>query len=225
MMRTSVSARAGLLLLGSLLTLGGCVGTGRPAPPLTSFDLDYPPPALPGKPPLDVSLTVQFVAGSQALASTDMWYQTAPYRRSSYNYDRWVSSPPDLLSVWLTRDLARSGLFKAAFTATSGMDARFLLQGTVEQFLEVDRGPSGVARVELLVALVDTRTPAGTRAILFQKGYSAEHAMPSQTGEGLAAGMSAAVSEVTKSIIADVYAALAADNPPATAPSGIPGGS
>jgi len=192
-----------------VLVLAGCLGTGKPAPPLTAYELYYSPPSFPDRAPLDLSVTVQFLAGSQSLAGTDMLYQTAPYRLNSYNYDRWSSPPADLVAGLVARDLSQSRLIRAAFTATTGMDSRFLLQGTVLRFLEVDDGKRGVAHVEVVATLVDTRTTAGGRAILFQKAYRGESAMPAQTGGGLADGMSSAVAQVSKSLIDDLYQTLA----------------
>ena len=62
---------------------------------------------------------------------------------------------------------------------------------------------------EMTAALLDTRTASGDRTILFQKVYSAEAAMPSQSSAGLAAGMSTAISQLSRSLIGDLYGALA----------------
>ena len=61
----------------------------------------------------------------------------------------------------------------------------------------------------MTAALLDTRTASGDRTILFQKVYSAEAAMPSQSSAGLAAGMSTAISQLSRSLIGDLYGALA----------------
>ncbi len=197
----------------TLLALAGCVGTGKAAPAITSFDLDYPPPSFPEMARQDRVVTVQLTAATQSLAGTDMLYQTAPFSRNSYNYGRWVSPPADLVTTWLVRDLAHSGLVTAAFAATGGLDSRYLLEGTVEQFLEIDQGSAARARIELSAALVDLRSPNGDRAILFQKDYDREAPMGAQNGEALARGMSAAVAEVSRAIITDLYQALAAYTP------------
>ncbi len=206
--RRRAAPRRLVLLAGALLSLAGCLGTGKPLPVVTSYELDYAPPSHAERPSLDVAVRVELLGATQVLAGTDMVYQPGPYRRNSYNYARWVSPPPELVAALLVRDLQGSGLFRGVFSSRGGMAERFLVHGTVEQFLEVDQSDTGTARVALILALLDTRPPQGGRAVLFQRRYRAEGTAEKQTAEGLAASMSGAVQQVSRAVVEDIYLAL-----------------
>jgi ABC-type uncharacterized transport system auxiliary subunit len=197
------------LALGGVLLLTSCLSGGSPPPVITSYALDYEPPAVAERPGVEAVMAVGLVGATDALASTDMLYRTGPSRTNSYNYGRWVSAAADMVGSALVSDMQRSGLFTGVFSHRNRMAERFLLFGTLDEFLEVDDEATATARAALTVALLDTRPPEGGRQnLLFQRRYQAHTALAEKSADGLAAALSQSMRRLSLMIITDVYREL-----------------
>jgi cholesterol transport system auxiliary component len=137
-----------------------------------------------------------------------MVYRPESYKVASYSYHKWRASPGDMVSDYLARDFQNSGLFRAVFSYHQPEAARFVVNGTVEEFAETRENGTWKARLSLRVTLLDMSRAALTEQVVIQKEYRVSEAMGGESPEAFAAGMSAAMSEVSAEIIADVNSAI-----------------
>jgi ABC-type uncharacterized transport system auxiliary subunit len=187
------------------LLLAGCLG--GPAPVLTDYTLEYPPPQLAALPALPVEINVELLAASGAVGGPEMLYQQKPFSLNAYTYDRWAADPVTLVQSFLVRDMQGSGLFAGVFEYRENLRARYRLTVTLEEFWEEDAGEVAHARIRLRASLLDVGE--GGQSLLFQRSYQAQGPEAAQNAGGLAASMSQAMREVSASLIADVRSALA----------------
>jgi ABC-type uncharacterized transport system auxiliary subunit len=197
-----------LLLLGpGALALALLAGCGKPPALVHNYLLEYPAPVLRASAPLDESLKVERFAVAQAFNTTAMVYRPDPLQSATYKYHRWRVNPGSLVSDYLIRDFRYSGRFKAVLSDETTSSHRFLLEGGVEEFQEVD-GPDGwKAALALSVTLLDLNRKEITKRVVFQKSYRAEEPLTAKTPAGLAQGMSRALESLSPQIVADVYRA------------------
>jgi cholesterol transport system auxiliary component len=195
------------VLLFALL-FAGCIDRGKPSPMIESYSLEYPTPAFGDLSPLDQAVKVERFSVAKAYNTLSMVYRPEPYKLDTYASNRWMVNPGDMVSDFLLRDLRSSGLFRAAFSFRDYEDARFVIQGGVEEFLEKDAGNGRSAALTLSVTLIDLSRPAAPNRLIFQKKYSFTEAIAEHNPEGLARAMSTGMAKVSALIIRDVYQAL-----------------
>jgi ABC-type uncharacterized transport system auxiliary subunit len=188
------------------LLLAGCLG-GRRAPAVSQFVLQYPSPAFPGLPAVQASIMVDRFSASPPFGTTAMVYAPEPYRMGSYNYERWMSGPADMVTDHLFSDLFHSGLFVAVFDYHSAEEARYEVSGTVERFLEADGAGGPEAAIALNVTFMDNAGRRVEGGVLFQRRYEASEPLREETAQGLAAAMSRAMQGLSARIIRDLYEA------------------
>jgi len=192
-----------MVLLGGGL-LPGC---GKPPALVHKYVLDYASPILPAQSPVPETLKVDLFAVAQAINTSDMVYRPSPYQSQAYQYHRWRVNPGFLVTDYLLRDFRQSGLFKAIFSYDSSARSRFVLEGGVEEFQEVDQGDSWQAVLAVNLTLLDTTKEEITQKIVFQKNYRTEEQITDKTPRGLADALSRAMQRVSGEIIADVHRA------------------
>jgi ABC-type uncharacterized transport system auxiliary subunit len=209
--RLGIRIPAGAVLLSLVLLQGCLIGRGKPPPPEQEYALEYPSPTYPDLAPLHEPLKVDRFYTVQAFNTTAMIFRSGPYKRELYNYNRWTANPADLVYACYTRDLMKSGLFRAVLTYRDAEKSRYRISGLVEDFLEVDEGGSARARLVLNATLFDddARDPAGR--ILFQKAFSVEGDAREQTADGFAASMSRAMEKLSELMTGAVFDALSAE--------------
>jgi ABC-type uncharacterized transport system auxiliary subunit len=191
-------------LLTVILLLTGC---GKPPMLVQKYIFEYSSPVPRASLPLEEGLKVEQFSVAQAYNSTAMIYQANPYKTETYSYSRWRVNPGYMVTDYLVRDLRNSGLFKAVFSSGSAGNSRFVLEGGVEEILEVDEPGSWKAALTLNATLLDVSQKEITKRVVFQRSYRAVEPLPEQTPNGLAQGMSRAMGAISAQIIADVYQA------------------
>jgi ABC-type uncharacterized transport system auxiliary subunit len=191
-------------LLTVILLLTGC---GKPPMLVQKYIFEYSSPVPRASLPLEEGLKVEQFSVAQAYNSTAMIYQANPYKTETYSYSRWRVNPGYMVTDYLVRDLRNSGLFKAVFSSGSAGNSRFVLEGGVEEILEVDEPGSWKAALTLNATLLDVSQKEITKRVVFQRSYRAVEPLPEQTPNGLAQGMSRAMGTISAQIIADVYQA------------------
>jgi ABC-type uncharacterized transport system auxiliary subunit len=160
--------------------------------------------------PLDIAIKVELFAVDESLNRPEMIYKVNPYKTGVYQYNRWRTDPGYLVTDYLTRDLRDSRLFKAVFSYDRSGQARFHLEGGVVDFQENDAPGPWQAALTLNITLLDTDQENVAARVVFQRSYQARETMPARTPQGLAEAMSAAMGQVSKKIIDDVYKAVKA---------------
>jgi ABC-type uncharacterized transport system auxiliary subunit len=198
-------ARFLLLALLATMVLAAC---GKPPNLINRYILDYPPPMVGRLTPLDTAIKVELFAVDESINRPEMVYKVNPYKTNVYQYNRWRTDPGYLATDYLTRDLRDSRLFKAVFSYDRSGKARFQLEGGVVDFQENDAPPPWQAALTLNITLLDTDQENVAEKVMFQRNYQARVIMPARTPQGLAEAMSAAMEQVSKKIIDDVYRAV-----------------
>jgi ABC-type uncharacterized transport system auxiliary subunit len=137
-----------------------------------------------------------------------MLFSKGPFRREAYHEQRWRVSPGDMVTDFLKRDLRHAGLFRAVLSARDTEETRFVLEGGVEEFLEVDEGESRKALLIAIVALLDLSAKDVSRRVVFQKTYRCETLFAQEGSAGFAEAMSRAMSQLSTQVIIDIDSAL-----------------
>jgi len=189
-----------------LFFLGGC---GKPPTLVHKYILEYPSPVVAGAPKVGEVLKVELFAVSQVYNSPAMIYQPNPYNSDSYSYHSWRVNPGYLVTDYLIRDLRDSGTFKAVLPYGSTGKSRFLLEGGVEEFVEVDSPGVWQAALAVNITLLDLNRQEIPERVVFQKNYRILEPLPEKTPQGLAQGMSRAMAKLSARIIRDVSQAAA----------------
>ncbi len=197
---------AALIAFGGVLALLAA-GCGKPPMLINQYILEYPAPPVGKKARLEAALKVELFAVAQPYNSTAMVYRPQPFKNQVYNYSRWRVNPGYLVTDYLLRDLRDSGLFRAVFSYNETGKARFLLEGGVEEFQELDQPDGWKAALVLSVTLLDLNQEELPQRVLFQKKYRALEPLPEKTPQGLAQGMSRALEQLSAQILTDVYEA------------------
>ena len=182
-------------------------GCGKPPTLVQKYLLEYPSPAVPASARIDEGVKVEVFSVAQAFNSTAMVYRPNPYKSDIYTYHRWRVNPGNLISDYLVRDLRNSGLFKAVFSTGQAGANRFLIEGGVEEFQEIDEPGGWQAALAVNITLLDLNHQEITKRVVFQKNYRAAEPLTEQTPQGLAQGMSQAMAKLSDQIITDIYQA------------------
>ncbi|VEN74369.1 conserved exported hypothetical protein [Candidatus Desulfarcum epimagneticum] len=213
-MRKTPAALFGLILAAVLLT--GCPAALH-GPRTTEYYMpEYDSPSFESRPPAPFTILVKSFGAAPPYRSARIVYSEAPFKRNAYHYHQWRSEPADMAAYFLTRDFRNSGLFSGVFSYDEESAATRFIFGTVEEFYEKD-GPDGWTAVfALSVTLSSENVPQSPEETLFQRAYRVERKCRERNPKSLAEAMSAAMSEVSRQVILDVYQRLAA-------PAGPPG--
>jgi len=188
-----------------IFVLSGCIGGGDPTPMTEQYVIEYTPPVYNNLSHMDESIKVERFSMSRNLNCRSMFYKPAPFKREEYNYHRWRINPGDMVTDCLLRDLRASGLFHAVFSCHNYENARFLLEGHVEEFIGLyEQGP-GKALLKLNITLLDMDAENVTSSVIFQKNYQISEALESRTPEGLTRGMSRAMYSLSEQIVRDIH--------------------
>jgi len=196
------------------LCLGGCGGfLDKPALKVTSYTLEYDHPVIDtGRQMLPVHIKIERFYSSPEYRTKKIIYRDEANVRNNYNYHSWVAYPSDIMSYFLLRDLSRSGLFKAV---TSFMDAKisptYVVDGTLEEFCEKYEAGIRMAAVSVDIIMAYGKEMDVTKKAVLQKNYKAETQYIENTAKSLAAAMSESVENISRRIMEDIYAILAAD--------------
>jgi ABC-type uncharacterized transport system auxiliary subunit len=197
-----------VLITCSLFFLGGCSALKKPKPKIDLFTLEYTVPKIEDLQPIDAVIRVDRFGTAPPYDSNRMIFQDSSFKRDEYIYSKWIATPGNFATYFLARDLRDSGLFKAVFTYKSHLAATYALEGSVDEFLEVD-GPNGWdAVLGLSVTLQVIGEADVSKRILFQKSYRVKKPCKEEHPRGLAETMSLAMHEASEKIIRDIYNVL-----------------
>jgi len=190
-----------------LAVLTGCFGGSRPAAVVTFYTLEYDPPPLAAMAPSPQSLRVERFSAHRAFDGRGMVYRPSPLVLADYPAARWWVAPAELITDAVIRDLRRAGLFAAVFTFRDADDARFILEGDVEECLELRDRDGAQAALTVRITCRDTGgSPAD--GIALQKTYVFREKLQNSSPGELAGGMSRALARFSRQLQADLGQAL-----------------
>ncbi len=199
--------RKGLFIPALILLMAGCVGGQQPIR-TQYFMLDYNPPGIKETVPLDESLKVERFSVAQLYNSISMMFRTGAIGLDKFPYDRWGTNPGYMVADYLVRDFRQTGFFRGIFSYQDTDVVRFLLEGSITEFLAFEQTDGRKTLLTIYVTLLDMNQTDGTKQIVFQKSYS--HAAPCKenSAEDLAMGLSESMERLSGQIISDVYQAV-----------------
>jgi ABC-type uncharacterized transport system auxiliary subunit len=197
--------RIGLLLL-AILFVTGCGGKSTYV--VQQYLLDYSPPAPAGLAKANEVIRVEPFSTAQAFAGTAMFYRPSSFELSSYSRERWRVIPGDMVTDFLLRDLRNAGMFTAVLAYEDPGEGRYVVTGTVAEFLEVDGSGGPRARLSVDATLLDTTEREITKRVVFQKTYTVEEAMKDKSARSLAESMSGAMKKFSGELMADIHRAM-----------------
>ena len=198
-----------ILLMGLTLPLSACLDLKQPRNKIEYYSLEYDPPHMGNHPPVSQVIKVALFSISPIYNTRKIIYRDAAYKRAAYDYHKWQANPAEFVTYFLARDMQQSGLFKAVVTRKSRFPHAYVLEGTVDEFLESDLSDGWQADLSLNVFLVDEQESDVSKKIIFQKSYHISKPCREKNPRALAEAMSAAMSEASAQIIQEVYNHLA----------------
>jgi cholesterol transport system auxiliary component len=201
--------RSYILLLCLALPLAACLNLKQPKNKIDYYTLEYEVPAVGNHPPLPHVIRVQPFSISPVYNSNRIIYRDKSFKRQAYAYHKWRANPARMVTYFLGRDLKASGLFKAVIPDDSRIAPEYVVEGTVDDFLEVDGDRTWEAALAVSIVLVDENQKDVSRKILLQKTYRSSKPCERKNPQSLAAAMSLAMAEISSRIIDDLYRNLA----------------
>jgi len=192
-----------LYLLAAFIIITGC--GGRSTYVVQQYLLDYSPPVLAGQTKAAEAIRVESFSTSQAFASTAMLYRPSPLELNSYSRERWRVMPCDMVTDFLLRDLRNSGIFTAVLANEDPGGGRYVVTGTVFEFLEVDGNDGPRARLTVDATLLDTTEREIVKRFVFQKTYTVEEMMKDKSARALAESMSGAMKKFSGELMVDIH--------------------
>jgi len=193
-----------VLLILSVSLLTSCIKRATPSNIVERYTFEYPSPDFSGIAQTGQTIKIERFSVAKAFNSLSMVFRPEPYQLDTYASNRWMINPGDMVSDYLLRDLRNSGLFKAAFSFRDLEDARYVLEGSVDEFLEIDNESTRTAAITLSITLFDFSRTGLANRLLFQKKYQAKEPLTERTPTGLAHAMSTGMGKLSAMIIHDI---------------------
>ena len=193
------------------LLLSGCVGIKGSAVTFDYYTLEYDAPMSGNaaiSEPLPVVLRLERFTAAPEYETDRMIYRDSSNKRSAYYYHKWRSVPADLVTFFLKRDLAESGMFAAVLPPERGVGNTHVLDGTVEEFLEWDSESSWEAVITVNVVLLDPFETDATKRVLLQKRFSVREKCEARQPPYVARAMSKAMAQLSRDIGTELQSAL-----------------
>jgi ABC-type uncharacterized transport system auxiliary subunit len=194
-----------LALVILLLVLITSCGLGaKPSYTVNQYTLEYPSPILKEVTSINELAKVERFSVAQTYDTSAMIYKEGPNLRNVDPYNRWRSKPGEMATEYLTRDLRNSGLFRAVISCNDIEDARYLLEGQVDEFLDVSEKDGRKAVLSLNVTFLDLKRKDTIEKVIFQRDYKVVEPYTEKTPAGFAQGMSRAMERISRQIILDL---------------------
>ena len=193
------------VLISLVLFIPGCLSLKKPVIKIDYYTLEYDSPDVAFQAQLPFVVRIERFRVAPVYNSNRIVYSEQKFKRAAYNYHRWRSSPGDLVTYFLARDMHRSNLFKAVLTYDTGFLSSYVIEGIVDEFYEQDEKDLSEAVLSVSITLVREGEPDVSKRVLFQKKYSANKACEQKTPLALAKAMSSAMAKISEMIITDIY--------------------
>lgn len=200
-------------LISFLASSAGCLNLQKPARQVEQYTLEYAAPQFVETPLPEVTLKVERFTEAAVFNTSAMIYRSGPFKLDSYRYHRWRVHPADLIGGHLIRDLRKSALFKAVFSHLDPQEGGFILEGSVEEFLEIEEQSRRLAVLAVNATLLDSSVKNLPERILFQKQYRFQELLEEKTPRGLAESLSRAMRKFSEALIRDTHEAIRRHKP------------
>ena len=199
--------KLGFILL-LMIFASGCSLGAKPAYLVNQYTLEYTSPVLKEMAQINELIKVERFSVAQTFDSLMMVYKEGPNLRNVDAYNRWRNKPGDMVTDNLARDLRNSGLFRAVFYYNNSEKTRYVLEGQIDEFLEVSDKDGRKAILTLNVTFLDLKKEDTIDKVIFQRDYKVAEPCTEKTPAALAQGMSRAMEKISRQIILDLQKAL-----------------
>jgi ABC-type uncharacterized transport system auxiliary subunit len=197
------------VIILAITGLAGCVGWTGQAPPVRQYVLEYAPPRAAEGAGVAETIKVDHFTAARILAEPAMLFRPGPFRLDAYHEHRWRVAPAEMMEDFLRRDLRNAGVFRAVLSPRDSEEPRFILEGGVEEFIEVEERAGRKAVLGATLTLLDLSRREVPARVVFQKTYRTEGICKSEGPPGYAEAMSSAMAQLSAQVIADIGEALA----------------
>ena len=191
-----------------MVLVSGCSLGGKPSYLVNQYALEYPSPILKELNSINELIKVEQFSVAQLFNTSAMIYSEGPNIRNVDPYNRWRTKPGEIATEYLVRDLRNSGLFRAVISYNDSEDTRYLLEGQVDEFLEVSEKDGRKAVLSLNITFLDLKKRHTAEKVIFQRDYKVVEPYTGKTPAALAQGMSRAMGKVSRQIILDLQDAV-----------------
>jgi ABC-type uncharacterized transport system auxiliary subunit len=195
------------------LCLFACLNLKRSRNKIEYYTLEYDSPAPQNRLRLSDAIRVDQFTVSPMYNTNRIIYRNGSFKREAYVYYKWRTTPGDVVTYFLRRDMQNSGLFKAVVSRDSRLPSAYILEGTVDEFLEWDKKNSWEALLSVSITFMHENEPDISKKILFQKTYHVTKPCRQKNPKALAEAMSLAMSEISEQIILDIYTIIQSTGP------------
>ncbi|MBI4776330.1 MAG: membrane integrity-associated transporter subunit PqiC [Deltaproteobacteria bacterium] len=172
------------------------------------YVLEYPPPITKSLDTLDVAVKVSRFNIAALYNSLPMVYRADAFERNTYAYHLWREPPTDMVRDLLIRDLRASGAFRLVLRSDTDAEARFRLEGDIEEFYELDQKETWSAVFTAVMTLLDEEAQDVTRLVLFQRSYTEQQICAEKRPKAVVLAMSQAVQAFSAAFIPELHAAV-----------------
>jgi ABC-type uncharacterized transport system auxiliary subunit len=191
-----------------MVLISGCSLGAKPSYLVNQYTLEYPSPILKEFISINELLRVEQFSVAQTFNTSAMIYKEGPNLRNVDPYNRWRTKPGEMAAEYLVRDLRNSGLFQAVISYDHSGETRYLLEGQVDEFLEVSEKDGRKAVLSLHVTFLDLKNTESAERVIFQRDYKVVEPYTEKTPPALAQGMSRAMEKISRQIILDLQNAV-----------------
>jgi len=188
--------------------ISSCSLGAKPSYLVNQYTLEYPPPILKDLASFSELVRVEQFSVAQTFNTSAMIYKEGPNLRNVDPYNRWRTKPGEMAAEYLVRDLRNSGLFRAVISYNESEETRYLLEGQVDEFLEVNEKDGRKAVLSLNVTFLDLKKRDTAEKVIFQRDYKVVEPYAEKTPAALAQGMSRAMEKISRQIILDLQNAV-----------------
>ena len=192
----------------SMVLITSCSFGAKPSYKVNQYTLEYPSPFAKELASINELVKVEQFSVAQTFNTPAMIYKEGPNLRNVDPYNRWRTKPGEMAAEYLVRDLRNSGLFRAVISYDQNEETRYLLEGQVDEFLDVSEKDGRKAVLSLNVTFLDLKKRDTAEKVIFQRDYKVVEPYTEKTPAALAQGMSRAMEKISRQIILDLQNAV-----------------
>jgi ABC-type uncharacterized transport system auxiliary subunit len=167
--------------------------------------LEYDSPLMGHRQPLSCVIKVNPFSVSPIYNTNRIIYRDSSFKRKAYVYHKWRANPAEVVTYFLRRDMKQSNLFKAVLSRNSRSPSSYMLEGMVDQFLEMNREDGWEALLSVSITFMEENEPDISKKILLQKSYRTRKPCMHKNPRALAQAMSLAMADISQRIIKDIH--------------------
>lgn len=204
--------RISFLLLIIIYFLSSCSSLNRVQHEKRYYNLEYPSPRFSDLKPLPLVIKLEPLDMAPIYHTSRILYRDQSFNINSYAFHQWRANPGNLVLHFLLRDLRASGLYKAILPYSSRSAASYVLEGSLDEFLEWDGDTGWEAVLSLSITLIKPGEKDIQKRIVMQKDYRAQEPCRRKNPLAVAEAMSRAMSRISEQISRDLHASLKEDH-------------